>query len=173
MKNDQKYHENTVAKNVVSEIIWSNCATFYGQGEFWLIFLPLLLLLPHFMNNGTKFFLKSHYYMFFIMCDITFNLNFRVVVSYFFSFYSKFQVSLESNINLTKSPKLVVWRFWGQSTVPPISSSLQLHKSKVIFLKGFVIWFVRNCCLKPSQGLGPQIELQPTRWQYSLINYPA
>ena len=30
-----------------------------------------------------------------------------------------------------------------------------------------------NCCLKPSQGFGLQIEPQPTRWQYHLINYPA
>ena len=29
-----------------------------------------------------------------------------------------------------------------------------------------------NCCLKPSQGFGPQIEPQPTSWQYLLINYP-
>ena len=55
----QKYQENTVAKNVSLKMISSNCATFYGQGEFWLIFLPLLLLLPHFINNGTKLFMKS------------------------------------------------------------------------------------------------------------------
>ena len=30
-----------------------------------------------------------------------------------------------------------------------------------------------NCCLKPSQGFGPLIEPQPTRWQYPLINYPV
>ena len=30
-----------------------------------------------------------------------------------------------------------------------------------------------NCCLKPSQGFGLQIEPQPTRWQYPLINYPS
>ena len=30
-----------------------------------------------------------------------------------------------------------------------------------------------NCCLKPSQGFGLQIELQPTSLQYPLINYPA
>ena len=98
----QKYQENTVAKNVSLKMISSNCATFYGQGEFWLIFLPLLLLLPHFINNGTKFFLKL----------------------------------------------------------------LSIFKSSVI-------WFVKNCCLKPSKGFEPQIELQPTRCQYLLINYPA
>ena len=30
-----------------------------------------------------------------------------------------------------------------------------------------------NCSLKPSQGFGPQINTQPTRWQHPLINYPA
>ena len=29
-----------------------------------------------------------------------------------------------------------------------------------------------NCCPKPSQGFGPQIVPQPTRWKYPLINYP-
>ena len=29
-----------------------------------------------------------------------------------------------------------------------------------------------DCCLKPSQSFGPQIEPQPTRWQYPLITYP-
>ena len=31
--------------------------------------------------------------------------------------------------------------------------------------------FYRNCSLKSSQGFGLQIEPQPTRWQYPLINY--
>ena len=30
----QKYQENTAAKNVSLKMISSNCATFYGQGEF-------------------------------------------------------------------------------------------------------------------------------------------
>ena len=28
-----------------------------------------------------------------------------------------------------------------------------------------------NCCLRPSQGFGAQIEPQATRWQYTLMNY--
>ena len=31
---------------------------------------------------------------------------------------------------------------------------------------------IANCCLKPSLGFGPQIEPQPTRRQYPLMNYP-